>query len=290
MELLQVCNVCQSESFETADRDWNLCRCNECGYIFESPRPTLDEIIGFYSKPGKYDSWIHDIQPRENLWQRRLEKLLPHRSKGNLLDVGTGIGQFLNRAKPFFSDVRGTEVSESAVAIAREKYHLNVHQGVIEELDFPPTSFDNITLFHVLEHVPNPATMVQTCHTLLRNNGTLIIAVPNDVLAWTLFINRVGKRLGLRAFQKFSPKFGIPKAGSSAEIHLSHFTPAVLRDLLKRADFSIIEESIDPYYVATGLKLWIYTTYYTLHRLLFSLTKINRYDTIWMVARKQGCS
>jgi 2-polyprenyl-3-methyl-5-hydroxy-6-metoxy-1,4-benzoquinol methylase len=220
------------------------------------------------------------------LWKRRLKKLLQSGAKGRLLDIGAGYGQFLHHAQSIFSEATGTEVSESAVAIAKEKYGLSLLAGQIEELELPPQSFDTITLFHVLEHVPVPGMLVSRCHALLRTQGILVIAVPNDILAWTSTIKKIGKKLGLSAFQKFSPKLGISRAGASREIHLSHFTPAVLRQLLESSGLRIIEEALDPFYVSSGLRLFLDSSYYALHRLLHATLKINRYDTIWMVARK----
>jgi ubiquinone/menaquinone biosynthesis C-methylase UbiE len=216
-----------------------------------------------------------------------LKKLLPHRRPGNLLDVGTGIGQFLQHAKPFFTCVHATEVSESAIQVAKEKYGLVIDRGQVEEMNFPPAVFDNLTLFHVLEHVPDPVRLVNTCHRLLRSDGILVVAVPNDVLAWTSKIQKAGKRLGIKRFGKFSPILGISRAGLSSEIHLSHFTPPVLRLLLERAGFSVLEESIDPYYAESGLRAVIHGVYHSFHKALFDIFRINRYDTIWMIACKQ---
>ena len=79
---------------------------------------------------------------------------------------------------------------------------------------------------------------------------------------------------------------GISRAGTSREIHLSHFTPEVLRQLLKTSGFIVEEESLDPYYASTGIRLVIDTIYYALHHAIHAALKINHYDTIWMVARK----
>jgi SAM-dependent methyltransferase len=286
METVLSCNICRSDQIQAVDPEWNFCRCGSCGYVFDSPRPTIAELVAFYSQPAKYDSWLNAARARDALWKRRLRKLLPHKATGNLLDVGTGIGQFLHHAKPFFTDVQGTEVSETAIRIAREKYGLEIHPGQVEELDLAPESFANITLFHVLEHVPNPAKLVRRCHSLLRPSGVLVIAVPNEVLAWTSALKKLGKKLGLRPFQKFSPVLGISKAGSSREIHLSHFTPSVLRRLLEESGFSILEESLDPYYASVGPRWAVDALYFAFHRLLLGSLKINRYDTIWIVCRK----
>jgi hypothetical protein len=114
----------------------------------------------------------------------------------------------------------------------------------------------------------------------------MVIAVPNDVLACSSTVKKAGKRLGLKPFHKFSPVLGIARAGSSSEIHLSHFTPAVLRQLLEKSGLIVTHESLDPYYVSGGVRLMIGRAYYAVHRMLQAALKINRYETIWMVARK----
>jgi SAM-dependent methyltransferase len=280
------CNVCQSDRIRKVDPQYSFCRCDSCGYVFDHPRPTIAEVTAFYSETSHYDSWLKEESQRDALWRRRLEKFLPHSAKGNLLDIGAGIGQFLHHAQPFFTEVAGTEVSASAARIAKEKYGINLSIGQAEELGLPQGSFDNVTLFHVLEHVPDPTQLIRLCRELLRPQGVLAIAVPNDVLAWTTSIKKLGKKLRLPPFQKFSPVLGIARAGDSREIHLSHFTPAVLHQLIKNSGLSIVEESLDPYYVSGGIRLMLDSAYYAVHRALHAALTVNYYDTIWMIARK----
>jgi SAM-dependent methyltransferase len=287
MEMVSFCSVCHGDSLLNIDASWNFCRCRGCGFVFDSPRPSQDEIVAFYSQAGKYDSWLEQEAARERLWKRRLKKLLPYATPGSLLDIGTGIGQFLDVARPFFREVHGTEVSESAVRVAKEKYALDILHGAVDKLSLAPGSFDNISLFHVLEHVPDPGALIETCRTLLQPQGTLFIAVPNDVLAWTSALKKFGKKLGFAPFEKFSPALGISKAGSSREIHLSHFTPPVLQQLLESRGFSVVAESADPYYVAAGMKWFVHATYYLLHCARQKFLMVNRYDTIFMIARKR---
>src|SRR5690242_3913216 len=130
-ELLHQCNVCESGLLDVLDRDCNIAQCRSCGFVFDNPRPTLESLIDFYSKPGKYDSWLVELEARERLWKRRLNKLRPSRKPGSLLDIGTGIGQFLAVARREYSQVYGTEVSRTAVEVAREKYGLSLFQGTV---------------------------------------------------------------------------------------------------------------------------------------------------------------
>lgn len=286
MEVVLSCNVCQSGSIQKVDPQNNLCRCEACGYVFDSPRPTAAAVTRFYSRPAKYDSWLKEEAGRDALWRRRLNKLLPHKAEGNLLDIGAGIGQFLHHARPFFTEVAGTEVSESAARIAKQKYGIDLLAGQVEELNLPPASFANITLFHVLEHVPDPMRLIHQCCELLRPRGILAIAVPNDVLAWSTAVKKLGKRIGFHPFQKFSPVLGIARAGESREIHLSHFTPTVLRKLVTNSGLEIAAESLDPYHAASGMRLILDSVYYRLHQIIYSMKKVNYYDAIWMIARK----
>src|SRR5262245_36830612 len=131
IELLHQCSLCDSPQLDVLDADCNIAQCRSCGFVFDNPRPTLRALIDFYSKPGKYDSWLVELEARERLWRRRLRKIRSTKKPGTLLDVGTGIGQFLSLARNDYSAVYGTEVSSTAVEIAREKYDLDLFHGTI---------------------------------------------------------------------------------------------------------------------------------------------------------------
>ena len=182
MEVLDRCGICAASDLEQVDPDNNLCRCRTCGFVFDTPRPTLEEIGHYYSQPSQYDSWLDRIEARDDLWRRRLAKLLPIHKPGSLLDIGAGIGQFLHHARPHFTSVAGTELSDSAIIIARDKYTRPLIKGDVLDIDFDnSTRFDNITIFHVLEHVPDPRATIKKCYRLLSDGGLLVVCVPNDL-------------------------------------------------------------------------------------------------------------
>jgi hypothetical protein len=120
----------------------------------------------------------------------------------------------------------------------------------------------------------------------LRPNGKLVIAVPNDVLALSSIRNRTLSSFGMKRYRQFSPKLGLSRAGDAAEIHLSHFTPVVLRRLLEKNGFSIVRESLDPFYPSHGFKWVLQSIRYAVFRLLFAIWRSNHYETIWMVSEK----
>ncbi|GFP24459.1 hypothetical protein HKBW3S09_01926, partial [Candidatus Hakubella thermalkaliphila] len=177
-----------------------------------------------------------------------------YKRSGDLLDVGTGIGQFLFFARNDFK-AKGMEISESAITIAKQKYDIDVTRGEIESINWD-SKFDVITLFHVLEHVPNPSSTMERCRELLNNGGILIIAVPNDTIGIRPTVIRLLSTFKIGKFRNYG-RLGLPRLaldGSQSEIHLSHFTPSVLKGFLERNGFVVIRNTLDPYYAAKGIK------------------------------------
>jgi ubiquinone/menaquinone biosynthesis C-methylase UbiE len=289
-EVLQQCILCDSSNLDSVDPDRNIARCRECGYIFDNPRPTAEQLVEFYSRPAQYDSWLAALDSRDRLWKRRLRKLRSTKKPGSLLDVGTGIGQFLSIARHSYSAVYGTEVSASATQIAKQRYDLDLFQGTLDTLDLRPELFDNITLFHVLEHVHDPRSVLKRCHSLLTEQGVLVIAVPNEVASLRAFIKRVFMNVGLKK-RNGAGKLGlrgISLDSDSVEVHLSHFSPRVLHQLLESSGFSIIVSTLDPYYVATGVHKFKEDIYYFFCLVIRHVFRVNVYDAILVISRKNA--
>jgi len=289
LEYLNKCNLCESEDISSVDNDHNIFKCHHCGYIFDNPRPTFDEVINFYSREDQYDVWLKEEKVRDALWQRRLKMVKKFKNTGTLLDIGAGIGQFLYFAKDDFA-VEGTEVSESAIKVAKEKYGLSLKKGQVDDIDFGESRFDVITLFHVLEHVPDPSQLIKRCYSLVSQQGVLIIAVPNEIHS---FIARPIRRLlsifRIHSFRKYGV-FGLPKIeldGTLSEIHLSHFTVSSLRKLLTKENFAVVEDTLDPYYVATGILKVIHDLLFLSFLTIKRISNSTLYDTIWIVAKRK---
>ena len=90
-EVVERCNVCESNRLDAVDPACHIARCANCGFVFDNPRPVLSELVKFYSRPAQYDSWLGELPARQIAWQRRLKKMQSTRKPETLLDVGTGI-------------------------------------------------------------------------------------------------------------------------------------------------------------------------------------------------------
>lgn len=150
-----------------------------------------------------------------------------YKTNGQLLDVGCGVGQLLQVAKSRGYGVQGCDISPWASQYAREQGYA-VRTGALDALAYPEQAFDIVTASHTLEHVPSPVSFLQEIHRILKNDGLLVIAVPNiaSVMAGVM---------------------GARWAGLKPEQHLWHFTPDTLRALLGRAGFRALQVTSDPY-------------------------------------------
>ena len=286
---IPACQLCRSTELETLDAETCLRACTACGFVFDSPRPSPEAIAEFYSREGQYDGWLAAEPSRDRLWQRRLRIVLRHKRSGRLLDAGAGIGQFLDHARPYFAEVTGTEVSRSAIAVAQRQFGLRLHSGSLETVNADALGlFDVITLFHVLEHVPDPDKALDCARELLSPGGVLVLAVPNDLDAAKQRIKAWLGRRGVERYRRLG-SLVLPRLvldGSTDEIHVSHFRVPVLRKALAARGFRTVAEMPDPYKVSSGAAetkdhaLWLVSV------VVQRLTGRNWYDASLVIAVK----
>jgi SAM-dependent methyltransferase len=278
-EQLAACDLCGNTGLSAVSAVANVVECRACGYRFVNPRPSQDEIASSYSDPDFYAGWIEDEAGRERMWSKRLDLLKGVGRESCVLDIGAGIGTFLAMGRDRFGwNVVGTEVSTSAVRFAKERHGLELMLGRAEGLSLPPASFDLITLWHVLEHVPSPSQTLNLCHELLRPGGLLAIAVPNDDEArpWL-----VGAKARLR-MRGSPPRYQALRPHT--EVHLSHFSSTALIHALRSRGFGIERATLDDQYAnPTARSRTIVETY----RLIHTLTKLNFGQATFVLARSE---
>jgi 2-polyprenyl-3-methyl-5-hydroxy-6-metoxy-1,4-benzoquinol methylase len=247
--------------FFCAPGEWTMHRCRKCGTGYLDPRPTAETISLAYSSyfthhalsrpsletmtaarrwqrslANGYRNWrfgLHD-RPATKLGvavmtlfpasRARLDTVLRHMCPpfhgARLLDVGCGEGAFLEWARAAGWEAVGVEPDPAAVAAARSR-GLTVHAGTVEALRSEASSFDVVTLSHVLEHVHDPRALLKSIRDLLKPGGLLWLDTPN--------ITSVGCRL-----------FGANWLGLDPPRHLVLFNHPTLRSLLESLGFTVI--------------------------------------------------
>lgn len=235
-ETIDECPICAATGF-TRFHEPDLCRCHRCGTTFRNPRPDQGQIRASYESGETFQGWQQELALRAHLWAKRYALIRSFRKSGSLLDVGTGDGYFLDFARHDF-EVEATEIAHTGAAYALERGHA-VHVGSIFDERFEHRQFDVITLWHVLEHMPNPGEVLKRLGKLLKPDGLLVIAVPNE--GWPLFKARVG-RGHIHPFGKLV---------SGNEIHLIHFTPGTLKRSLEQLfGFRVLKFGVDDVHIS----------------------------------------
>jgi SAM-dependent methyltransferase len=168
--------------------EFTLVECARCGFLYLSPRPDAFEIRRHYPSDygpftparsggsGTFYSRIvqHDLD-------RRCETVLRYRSGGDLLDVGAGGGRFISEMQSRGGwCVRGLEpYAPTPSARTGGASSVTVDRGTLDDSPYPPESFDVVTLWEVLEHLPRPLDALRQIYRLLRPGGVLVLSVPN---------------------------------------------------------------------------------------------------------------
>jgi SAM-dependent methyltransferase len=177
------------EDFEyrTSPDTFLAVRCRGCGTVYLDLRPVASELPRIY--PPSYHAFDFSSQ-RFGLSYRVRRVLEAHRLLGfcrglgpqaRILDVGCGDGfhlRLLRESGPPGWSIEGVDPSDRAVGAATAT-GLRVHQGRIEDLDLPESSFDLALLMATIEHVDDPIGMLTRVRALLRPGGRLVLTTDN---------------------------------------------------------------------------------------------------------------
>ena len=180
------CPICEQDETQLLfDKDsLSVVTCKRCRLRYVNPRvsqQTLEEgYVETYYPPDKVER-IHTDSMEWLQMTERLTELEKHcEDKGKLLDVGCGIGTFLHLARERGWQPNGVDPSKSGITFAQEIHQLDVKCGEVFDANFPDAHFDAITLYHVLEHIPNLNPFLSELRRILKpQTGTLVIEVPN---------------------------------------------------------------------------------------------------------------
>ena len=211
-----------------------IVECTSCGLLYANPYPTPTDFQRLYADPEKYFE-SHDLEGRRRKFRRVSRQILAHCQKRSpsLLDVGSGRGEMLLAARDVgFEEVIGLEPSIANREFAAE-HGVELIPKMIEEFaDETDRVFDAVTLNAILEHVPNPDSMIEACGRLVAPGGVLYIDVPNEANLLVMVGNRLNRLRGSRTVLQLSPTF--------PPYHVFGFTERSIRHLLEKHGFEIM--------------------------------------------------
>jgi SAM-dependent methyltransferase len=150
---------------------------------------------------------------------------IPSKYQGKILDIGCGNGKRLLKLKEDDWDTYGVEISDIASKHARE-LGLNIFTSTLEQAEFEDEFFDVVILSHVLEHLSDPNITLKEIYRVLKNDGKLIISIPNV------------DSFEAKHLKKYWTAWELPR-------HLYHFTPVTIKSMLNKTGFEVIDIEYD---------------------------------------------
>lgn len=225
--------------YSVSKETFELYHDEELDMLITHPQPGLD-VLGKYYESADY---ISHTDSKRSLFEKAyhfvkgialknklnlINSLQPN--KGRILDIGAGTGEFLSVAQQNGWETIGVEPSDKAKQIAINKGVSFVE--VIAQLE--DRSFDVITMWHVLEHVPDLDHQIKELKRLLKPTGSLIIAVPNF------------KSFDAQHYGKFWAAYDVP-------IHFWHFSKTAIQKLFQKEQMELVKilpMKFDSFYVS----------------------------------------
>ncbi len=226
------------KDFSVSQETFELLYSEELDMLITHPQPSLEKLPSYYESVDYISHTDGNRSIFEKMYQfvkgialkNKLKLINSQSQKGRILDIGAGVGDFLSVAKKEGWETIGVEPSEKAKTIAKTK-------GVkfVENLsELESNSFDVITMWHVLEHVPDLEKQIQELKRLVKPTGTVIIAVPNF------------KSFDAKHYDKYWAAYDVP-------IHLWHFSKTAIQKLFARENLELIKVipmKFDSFYVS----------------------------------------
>lgn len=208
---------------------FSIVKCEVCGIAWTDPIPDEREISKFYPEEYHGKMGRHRFMPVMEflVWLSRRKRAKEVSSlnsdlAGKILDIGCGRGWMISILKSMGWEVYGTELSVESSSFARESLNLNVLTKKVADCNFQSGYFDVVTLWHVLEHLPDPISGLREINRVLKDNGALVVEVPD-------FGGFQARLFGNKWFHLDSPR------------HLFHFTDKTLKRCLEDTGFKVIK-------------------------------------------------
>jgi 2-polyprenyl-3-methyl-5-hydroxy-6-metoxy-1,4-benzoquinol methylase len=199
-----------------------LTRCNNCGLIFFNNKLSEDEVKDLYKeeyfKGSEYLNYQEDkkiIQKNFGARLKNIKKIIPN---GDLFEIGSAYGFFLELAKVFYK-VEGIDITEQPTNFARESLHLNVHTGnYLSHIN--DSKRDIFCMWDTIEHLPNPDKFIEKISKEIKTGGYLFITTGD--------IGSMLAKIQKRKWRMIHPP-----------THLFYFSKKSITKLLKNNGFKV---------------------------------------------------
>ena len=268
------------------DPEVKVHRCRGCGFVFLWPRPTPAELDAYYATEYREDyggtpageQYQKDLAEAET----RVERLQPLlAAETRLLEIGSGSGAFLNKVRGHCGSVTGVEPHDGYREATLSRSKINMY-ATLDEAIKDGRRFDVVVMFHVLEHIEDPAGFLQKASRVMDKGARLGIEVPNvdDAL---VSVYQVPAYL----------EFYYQKA------HLYYYSAATLAAVLEAAGFAADINGVQRYDLSNHLR-WMLTGKpggHGYYRDIFApradaayadaLIRSGHQDTLWAIATKK---
>ena len=218
--------------YGTTQKQFTVVRCTKCGLARLSPQPEGEELSAYYPKhywfepDGSLAGWLEERYRRLLLRDHLrfiVQALRTSGAAGAVLDVGCGGGLLLALLRDRGFRVLGLDASEEAAGVAWKRNGVPVFVGDLAHAPLRNGTSAVVSMYHVVEHLPDPEAYLRAARELLVPNGRLIVQVPN-IRSWQFHI--LGSRWN----------------GADVPRHLHNFRPKDLRRLLESCGFAIVRE------------------------------------------------
>lgn len=246
------CNLCGADDcfviagqVTSTEELLSVVQCRRCGLMYTSPRLKAEDLALLYGADSYAEntaSGAFCLDPRLN--ERRFDNCLMYlrrmkRRDGILLDVGCGTGAFLTTvANNLNWTVHGLEMSDYAYAEAHRLFGDKIKHCTLGEARFAPRDFDAITMWNVLEHVQDPLGVLVEAKRVLKDDGVIVVAVPN------LHLHKLRFSIDRILFHK-RPNWHMAE-------HLYHFTPRTFRQLATKAGLVVKKQTLSTPFMIGG--------------------------------------
>ncbi|MFW6118468.1 MAG: class I SAM-dependent methyltransferase [Chloroflexota bacterium] len=205
------------EGYLVPGKEWGRhVRCKNCHLIYMNPMEKVSRTNEYYYKAkNTHAPTIRECYLRTAKSQVRL--IQKYASGTSLLDIGCAQGFFLFSASKAGYTTKGIEISQDAAAYAIKEFGLDVEAKPFEEMRFSESSFDVVTLWQVLEHVPYPLMVLKEVYRILKPGGLVVASTPN--------------------IESIPAKILRKKWWDIKRLHINQFTTKTLTDILHNAGF-----------------------------------------------------